>query len=275
MNLVVLVENSVQVRGLRAEHGLAWLLERGGRHVLFDTGQTELIGENATELGCTLDQLDAVLLSHGHYDHTGGLAWVCCRSPRARILLHPEAARPKFAANSDGSSRFVGMSEEGRRVLDAEAGRVVLTSGCRELVPGMFTTGVIPRETEFEDAGGPFFLDADLKEPDAVMDDQAVFIPTRDGTVVVLGCAHAGMINTLRHVQRLTGGARIRAVLGGMHLMNASAARMDATVRALQGLDVPLLVPAHCTGLRATVRLWESLPGRCAGLGVGSRFTFD
>jgi 7,8-dihydropterin-6-yl-methyl-4-(beta-D-ribofuranosyl)aminobenzene 5'-phosphate synthase len=275
LNIIVLVENSVHRGGLRAEHGLSWLLGVGSHRVLFDTGQTDLFLENASALGCPLDGLDAIVLSHGHYDHTGGLASACQESPGARVFLHPDALQPKFTASAGGSSRFVGMPDASRRALAKETGRIILESGCRELVPGLFVTGAIPRETGFEDVGGRFFLDPNLHEPDPLADDQAVFVPTREGTVVVLGCAHAGIINTLRHIQRLTGDTRIRAVLGGTHLVNASEARLDATIRALATMDIPLLVPAHCTGLPATVRLWESFRGRCAGLGVGSRFSFD
>lgn len=274
LNILVLVENSVHRGGLQAEHGLCWLLERGRHRVLFDTGQTGLFLENAAALGCPLDGLDAIALSHGHYDHTGGLALACQESPMAPVFLHPDALEPKFTVSAGGSSRFIGMPEASRRVLAEDTGRIVMTSECRELVPGLFVTGAIPRETGFEDVGGRFFLDPNLREPDPLADDQAVFVPTREGTVVVLGCAHAGIINTLHHIQRVTGDTRFRAVLGGTHLVNASEARLDSTIRALASMDIPLLVPAHCTGLPAAVRLWESLRGRCAGLGVGSRFSF-
>ncbi len=275
LKLLVLIENSVRTGGLRAEHGLAWVVERGGRRVLFDTGQTDLLRENAAALGCPLGGLDVIALSHGHYDHTGGLASVCRCSPGARVFLHPEAVHPKFTANVDGTPRYIGMSETSRRAVDDEAWRVVRTAEAREVVPGVFLTGTIPRETGFEAAGTRLFLDAGLREPDSVPDDQALFVPTPQGTVVMLGCAHAGIINTLHHIRRLTGEPRFRAILGGLHLLDASDERLDATVRALAAMDIPLLVPGHCTGLRATARLWECFPGRCAGLGVGSRFTFE
>jgi 7,8-dihydropterin-6-yl-methyl-4-(beta-D-ribofuranosyl)aminobenzene 5'-phosphate synthase len=275
LKITVLVENSVGTGGLKAEHGLAWLLERGPHRVLFDTGQTDLLVENAAALGCRLDDLDAIVLSHGHYDHTGGLATACRRSPRARLFLHPAALAPKFTVRADGTVHSIGLPGAGRQaVLDARE-RVVETTGCREVVDGLFVTGSIPRETDFEDVGGRFFLDAELRSPDPLADDQALFCPTREGTVVVLGCAHAGVVNTLRYIRRLTQGARLRAVLGGLHLVNASDARLDATVGALRELDIPRLFPAHCTGLPATARLWECLRGRCQGLGVGSRFSFD
>lgn len=275
LRITVLVENSVHRRGLKAEHGLAWLVERGKWRVLFDTGQTSLLLENVDVLRPALPSLDAVVLSHGHDDHTGGLTAVCGRWPEARIVSHPEAIRPKFTVDSKGASRFIGMSESGVRVL-TEAGRRMVWSTSRcEVVPGILATGEVPRETAFEDVGGRFFLDAEGNRPDPLVDDQALFCPTAKGTVVVLGCAHAGVINTLRYVHRQTGGAPIRAVLGGMHLLQASADRLAATMAVLREMDVGLLAPGHCTGMNAMALLWHQFQGRCAALGVGMGFEFD
>lgn len=272
--VTVLVENSVQARGLKAEHGWAALVEIGGRHVLLDTGQSALLLDNARALGCRLDRLDAVVLSHGHYDHTGGLAAVLRACPSARVFAHPAALEPKFSVRPDGAARGVGMPDESRRALTAPGTLRDLRPASREVVPGLMVTGEIPRRTGFEDVGGAFFLDRSLRQPDPLADDQAVFFHTPAGVVVVLGCAHAGVVNTLEHIERLTDGARVHAILGGMHLLNASVERLAATVAAFRRREVARLLPAHCTGLGAVARLWESFPGRCAAAGVGSRFTF-
>jgi 7,8-dihydropterin-6-yl-methyl-4-(beta-D-ribofuranosyl)aminobenzene 5'-phosphate synthase len=275
IRITVLVENSVNTRGLKAEHGLAFLIEIGGRRVLFDTGQTELLLDNARSLGCSLQDLDAIVLSHGHYDHTGGLAAVCRHSPAAQVFLHPAALKPKFSAKDDGSARDIGMPEESKQAVATAGQQLVLTLACREVVAGLFVTGEIPRQTEFEDVGGRFFLDERCEQPDPLLDDQALFFETPEGVVVLLGCAHAGVVNTLRQVEHLTGGKRFRAVLGGMHLLNASSVRLVATIEALRRWDVPLLVPAHCTGGPAVARLWENFPNHYTAPAVGSRFVFS
>jgi 7,8-dihydropterin-6-yl-methyl-4-(beta-D-ribofuranosyl)aminobenzene 5'-phosphate synthase len=138
----------------------------------------------------------------------------------------------------------------------------------------IFITGSIPRVTDFEDTGGDFFLDEPCLEADPIVDDQAVFFDTRDGTVVLLGCGHAGVVNTLNHIQKQTGGRPIHAVLGGMHLINASQDRLTRTMDALRGLDVNVLAPAHCTGARAQARMGTEFPDRWDPSTVGRRFEF-
>jgi 7,8-dihydropterin-6-yl-methyl-4-(beta-D-ribofuranosyl)aminobenzene 5'-phosphate synthase len=273
--ITVLMENSVRSRGLMAEHGLAFHLQAGDDSVLFDTGQSALLVENARQLGVDLTQLCAIALSHGHYDHTGGLSAIWELAPGAGLFVHPAVLAPRFARNPDGTSRAVGTSEAGLAAINAHGPQLHGTSKPTEVLPGFFLTGEIPRETDFEDVGGPFFLDEAGQWPDPIVDDQALFFDTRDGVVVLLGCAHAGVVNTLRHVRRLTSDRPIHAVLGGMHLLVASPERLEATVQALREMNVARLGPAHCTGAAATARLWHEFPKTCTTCSVGSRFVFQ
>jgi 7,8-dihydropterin-6-yl-methyl-4-(beta-D-ribofuranosyl)aminobenzene 5'-phosphate synthase len=274
VHLTVLVENSVHTRTLRAEHGLAILIESHGRRVLFDTGQTDLVLANAARLGHSLENLDAIVLSHGHDDHTGGLAAVCRQSPQARVFLHPAATAPKFSGNAAGPPRAIGLPVAGQQALATAGENVLFTPTHREVIEGVFVTGEIPRRTDYEDVGGRFFLDAAGQQPDPLWDDQALYFPTAEGLVVVLGCAHAGVVNTLLQIEALTGAERIHAVIGGLHLLNATPARLAATVEALRRRQVVLLVPAHCTGAAATARLWTEFPGNCRAVGAGTTLLF-
>lgn len=273
--ITVLVENTVYSRGLLAEHGLALHLQVGDRGLLFDTGQSDLLLRNARQLGVDLAATEAIVLSHGHNDHTGGLAPAREAAPKAMVFLHPSALAPKFARASDGTGCDIGMEQASAELLRRAGQQVVPSSKPTEVLPGVFITGEIPRRTEFEDTGGPFFLDAACAHPDPLLDDQGLFFDTDRGLVVLLGCGHAGVVNTLEYIQGLTGGRPVRAVLGGMHLWTASRQRMDQTFASLGRWDIERLVHGHCTGVSATSELCAAFPGHCAPCSVGLRMRFD
>lgn len=272
--VTTLVENSVSGRNLKAEHGLAYLIRNGGHCLLFDTGQSELLQQNAREMGLSLEEVEAIALSHGHYDHTGGLSAAHKLAPNARLFLHPAALKPKFAGNPDGTSRSVGLPDATLQAIHQAGDRVVWTTKPTGVLAGIFVTGEIPHETPYEDTGGPFFLDDSCTQRDPLVDDQALFFDTRDGVVVLLGCAHAGVVNTLNYVRLITRGRPIHTVLGGMHLLEANAHRIEKTFAAFRELDIRQLGPAHCTGVIPTARLRTQFPDRCVVCTVGSSLAF-
>ncbi|MFH1418180.1 MAG: MBL fold metallo-hydrolase [Planctomycetota bacterium] len=273
--VTVLVDNRVQGTDLLAEHGLAFWVEIRGRHLLVDTGQGMVLSHNAQHMGIPLDRLDTVVLSHGHYDHTGGLHQVLQAAPQARVYAHPAVLGGKYGRKDDGTSRDIGMPSPSSEVLRERGEALTWTEGSTEVGGGVFATGEIPRHTDYEDTGGPFFTDRECRQADAILDDQAVFFESRLGSVVLLGCSHAGVINTLRYVQELTGAKPIHTVIGGMHLVTATRDRMDRTIEDLRRLDVQRLGPAHCTGAAAEAELWNALPGRCFSCGVGLQMDFE
>jgi len=272
--ITILANDVADEPALRAEHGLAFWIEREGRFVLFDTGQGSALVPNAEALGIRLERTSAVLLSHGHYDHTGGLHQILARAPSATVHAHASALEARYVGDDRGERRSIGMPEVDRSAL-RRAGALVATGGPTEIVPGLFLTGPIPRETSYEDSGGPFSSDPEGRGADAFEDDQAVYFETGSGVGVILGCAHAGVVNTLRHIRRLTGDRPLELVLGGMHLLAASEERLERTIRDLARLEPRRLVPIHCTGARATTRLLEAFPERCARARAGDRFEID
>ena len=272
--ITILVENTVHARGLLAEHGLSFHLQVGQRSLLFDTGQSDLFLHNALKLRLSLAGAEAIVLSHGHNDHTGGLKAAHQAAPQARLFLHRAALAQKFVRDPDGTTRSIGMDPATAEAIPKAATGVVWTSKPAEVLDGIFVTGEIPRQNTFEDTGGPFFRDSAGAHPDPLLDDQALYFDTKDGLVVLLGCAHSGVVNTLEYVLHLTGGRPIHSILGGLHLLKASPERMDKTIAAFRRLDLQRLAPAHCTGLPALAQLWTAFPGRCAPCAVASTFSF-
>jgi len=273
--ITVLVENTANRGGLLAEHGLSFWIELGSRRILFDTGQSDILIRNAQELGLDLREVDAIVLSHGHYDHVGGLKQVLGMAPAGAVYFHPEALKPKFARNGE-RIRQIGIEEEvARMLLQRQGDRLGFrTDGPTVIFPGVTATGRIPRKSEFEDTGGPFYADQGCTKPDELLDDQALALETADGLVVILGCAHAGVINTLDYVRELFPNRPIRTVLGGTHLVRASRTRIAHTIEAIRRHDVQRIGPAHCTGAEASRELWNALPERCFACNVGNRITF-
>lgn len=269
LEVTVLVENQPAGRGLLGEHGIAFHLCADGQHVLFDTGQGLTLNHNAGVLGIDLSALNAIVLSHGHYDHTGGLRAVLEQCKAVEIYLHPEALKPKF--NRDGKD----IGAPNAAIAALRHARVVhATEKPTEIVPGLFVTGPIPRRNAFEDTGGPFYCDSHRHEEDRLPDDQALYALTAQGVVVILGCCHAGVVNTLEYVSELTGGRPIHAVIGGTHLLRAGEERLAHTAGLLETLDVRVLAPNHCTGLNAQCYLRSRFPDRFVEAPAGKRFHF-
>jgi 7,8-dihydropterin-6-yl-methyl-4-(beta-D-ribofuranosyl)aminobenzene 5'-phosphate synthase len=271
------IENTASGRRTLGEHGLSFWITTPSHRVLFDTGQNaETLRHNARQLDIPLDQADAVAISHGHYDHTGGLSEALACAPRADLVIHPRAFVPRYSRQADGRVIDVGMpADAALERLRATGREIRFSDTVTEIVPGLYATGEIPRETDFEDVGGDFYLDQDAQTPDPIVDDQAVFAMTPAGLVVVLGCAHAGVVNTLRHISRLTGETSVHAVIGGMHLLHANEDRLTRTIDALRSFNLQTLIPMHCTGARPAAMLYEAFGERWDTLPVGRMICFD
>ncbi len=267
--ITILVDNAVNRAGLRAEHGWAVWIETGDRAVLFDTGQSDLVIANADALGLRFEALDAVVLSHGHYDHTGGLAAVLARARDGiRVYAHPAALQPKYRCTPAGS-RPIGIPADGLAALHRPSVDLRAVEAPTDVAPGLWISGPVPRRHPEEVPEPGFNLDPAGRVTDPLDDDLALCLETPAGRVVVLGCAHRGVIATLDQVAALRPTARLQAVMGGMHLRSAAPSTLQWTVDALKHSGYERFLPAHCTGLPAVAALWAACPGQCSEAGVG------
>jgi 7,8-dihydropterin-6-yl-methyl-4-(beta-D-ribofuranosyl)aminobenzene 5'-phosphate synthase len=263
LKITTLSENTAGLGGFMGEWGLSILVEAGDLNLLLDAGQSTSAVHNADILGVDLSRVEKIVLSHGHYDHTGGLCPILRRmKKRVEVIAHPEVWAAKYARRKSRHTRYIGIPYQ-RQELESLGADFKLTAESSTITPNIMTSGEIPMVTEYEKIE-PYLLVKDTAglQPDELLDDRALIINTETGLVVILGCAHRGVINTLYYAQQLTGVKRIYAVLGGCHLMDASEERIRLTIDALKELGIQKMGVSHCTGLAAASLMAYEFGGR-------------
>lgn len=275
LTIQVLIENTANRKGLLGEHGLSYLIKIGDRSLLFDTGQGLALSYNASVLDVDLHQVDSIILSHGHYDHTGGLRFFLNFKSIPTLYAHPSALQKKFARKQQNRYSPVGIPTELDPLLSSMKEKIIWTEEPTKILENIWVTGPIPRTYEWEQSSGSFYLDEQGQKSDEMNDDQSIYIRTKQGVVVLLGCAHAGVINTLQYIKKLTHGMEISFVIGGMHLIHASLERIHWTIRKLHRMNIHTICPCHCTGAAAIQALRHSFEDRCVECSVGEKFTFE
>jgi 7,8-dihydropterin-6-yl-methyl-4-(beta-D-ribofuranosyl)aminobenzene 5'-phosphate synthase len=267
LQITTLSENTAGLGGLMAEWGLSILVESEEINILFDTGQSLSASHNAEIMGINLSQIDKIVLSHGHFDHTGGLKQALLRiGKEIDIIAHPDIWAAKYSRRQGQEARYIGIPFH-RQTLESLGAKFSLSREPVRLSDNITTSGEIPMTTEYEIIEPHLQVKEGRRfKPDKLLDDQALIITTGAGLVVILGCAHRGVINTLYHAQKLTGVEAIYAVFGGCHLINATEERIWLTIAALKELGVQLLGLSHCTGLAASAIMAREF---------GERFLFN
>jgi 7,8-dihydropterin-6-yl-methyl-4-(beta-D-ribofuranosyl)aminobenzene 5'-phosphate synthase len=272
--VTVLVDNVAGGGPVLGEWGLAFVIETDRQRLLFDTGEGHVLLGNARALDVDLARTDAIVISHGHLDHTGGLEAALGVTGPVDLYVHPEAFATRYWKEDSGVLKY--SMPLSREQLRGRVRTLVETRGPTLVSDAVMVTGQIPRVTDFEDTGitAYAFLDESLKTPDLTLDDQAVVFRVPEGVVIALGCGHAGVVNTMRYVGELLGEKRIYAVIGGTHLIGASPGRIRKTIQALKGYGVQKILLSHCTSVDAFAKVARAFPDRCGWPASGTVVRF-
>lgn len=244
LKLTVLNDN-VAGRWCRAEHGLSFLIE-ADRRVLFDTSSSDLIGYNAQILNIDLQQIDTIVLSHGHDDHTGGLMLM----EGQRLICHPETFIERYRKTNDTSLGIKWTEVEIGERFDVQTSREPL-----QLSEQIYFLGEIPRITPFE-SKKTAFRKADGTD-DFVMDDSGLAVITEKGLVVISGCAHSGICNMTAHAMKVTGIDKVFAIIGGFHLQNDDETT-QTTIEWMKLMKIEQFIPSHCSSFSAQAAIFRS-----------------
>lgn len=251
LKITTLIENMPDEEGkLIFEHGFSAWIEVDGKKILFDTGQTGDFAKNADAMGIDLSEADAVILSHGHYDHTGGLWALLSRlKKKTKFYIGEDFFVPKFKLVEDGSFKFNGNPfEEGLLTQNQRAEVIEIREDVTQITEDLYLFKNFRRRTVYETVNPKFYKKTEAGyEQDLFADEIALGIRKNDGLVLVAGCSHVGIINMLEHVKETTN-LRVHTILGGTHLVEADEKRLKQTVKALRQNEVKTVAVSHCTG---------------------------
>lgn len=244
MRVTLVVDNLAE--GCRqAEHGLSFLVETDDGSLLFDTGQSDAWLHNLIALGRKPEAIKAIGISHGHYDHTGGLVKAIQELPDAVCFAHPVCFKPKYA-QSTGEMRYIGMPLE----IVSGKSAFTLNTSATEVLPGVVLSGEIPTRTSIS-LDSRFVTGGSESQQDTFEDEQCMIIRNGDSTAVLVGCAHRGLENNLLAAMDVAGVERIDLLAGGFHLGNASEDKLDSLADFLKNADIGHIACCHCTGFGA------------------------
>ncbi len=262
VEITTIVENHPNmVLGIPGEHGLSMKVEYKGRTLLFDTGQTGIFLDNADKMDVDLSALSDIILSHGHYDHTGGLKCYLERNNEKNIYVGKSFFDKKFRKNQDGSivyngNPFLSIDTEEHvepanvSIIKKSNSTVRMIDSARyKLDEGIWLIREFEMTNNFEKLDNRFFIGRNSEYYlDRFQDELVLCLETSKGIVIIAGCSHVGIINIVHNIQKHFNGAQIRGIIGGTHLISAEEERLNRTLEELEQLNLEFLAVSHCTG---------------------------
>jgi 7,8-dihydropterin-6-yl-methyl-4-(beta-D-ribofuranosyl)aminobenzene 5'-phosphate synthase len=265
MRITILCENLVGRLVGSGEHGFSAFIETDQGNYLFDTGSGRSIVPNSLALNKDLKSIRKIFLSHGHYDHTGGLPEVLKLKGKVDVHAHPHVFLDRIAVLKEEDreiKRFIGILYK-KRYLESLGANFVFNTDFTEVEKGLFLTGEVPRQTNFEKPDPRLFSEMDgAMTNDLFLDDQSLILDTDKGIVLILGCAHSGMINIINHVINKMGKEKFHSILGGTHLDFLTPEQLEESIKSLKRMEIGKIGVSHCTGMKAAFRLQQEFGDR-------------
>jgi 7,8-dihydropterin-6-yl-methyl-4-(beta-D-ribofuranosyl)aminobenzene 5'-phosphate synthase len=273
IRIKTLCENTASLNCI-SEWGLSILTDVDGFKILSDTGGGLSIIHNAKAMGVDFSDIDKVVISHGHWDHAGGLPEVLQgRADAIDVIGHPDIWSSKYSYKEGSKEQYIGI-QYNREYLESLGARFKLSSEPVWITDNIVTTGEVSMITEYESIDENLLVKNESGfQPDPLADDTSIGIKTDDGLVIILGCSHRGMINNIRQLQKITKEDRVSVVIGGTHLMAASDERISKTIEDLRKLDIKKLGVSHCTGFKACTQLYKHFPDTFFNNNAGSEIS--
>lgn len=273
MKFQFLIENKTDTPGCVAEHGLSIYIEAQGKKLVFDAGASALFAQNAKKLDVDLSRAEALIISHGHYDHTGGVPEFCRINREAPLYIHKDAFYESYGTEKgkiEDKPCGIRWTEEERRQIEP---RIIKTEEPVWLTENIVISGTIPADPNCQQTEHFYRR---LPDNTLVLDDMAheqiLVIREKEGLYVFSGCSHKGVIPAVSYARKLFGGERIAALTAGMHLYSAGREMRERVVGQILSEKMDTVIPVHCTGINAICDLKATLGEKCIAAATGSSY---